>query len=297
MNPIAGLARMFGHPFVRYAFIAGSFVAVAAGLTGYFLVLRAQVFMADALSHVAVAGAMGALAFGIDARLGLFVTTVAVGVTMGLLGRRGRPDDVVIGSVFAWILGLGVLFLTLYTRSRSTGNSTAGVTVLFGSIFGISRSQATTAAVISLATVAALVAIGRPLLFATLDAAVARARGIPVTALGLVFLGLAGLSAAETTQVVGALLLLGLVAAPAGAASHLTTRPFRALWLSAGLALGAMWAGLLLSYLVPKLPPSFAVLACASAIYVVAAVVPSFAPKTAKNAGFGAKHDQAAART
>jgi zinc/manganese transport system permease protein len=270
---------MLGHPFVRYAFVAASAVAVAAGLAGYFLVLRSQVFTADALSHVAVAGAMAALAFGVDARLGLFVATVAVALGMGLLGPRGRPDDVVIGSVFAWILGLGVLFLTLYTRSRSTANSTAGVTVLFGSVFGLSRSHALVAAGISAGTVVVLLLIARPLLFATIDEEVARSRGLPVTALGLGFLALAGVTAAEATQVVGALLLLGLVAAPAGAAQRLTTRPFRAMWLSAVLALGAMWAGLALSYAAPKLPPSFAVIAIAAGFYLLAALGAELRPQ------------------
>jgi len=233
-------------------------------------VLRAQVFTADALSHVAVAGAMAALAFGVDPRLGLFAATVAVAVGMGVLGPRGRPDDVVIGSVFAWILGLGVLFLSLYTRSRSTGNGTAGITVLFGSLFGLSPSRAVTAAAVSAATAVLLLLIARPLLFATVDEAVARARGLPVTALGLGFLALAGVTAAEATQVVGALLLLGLVAAPAGAAYHLTDRPYRALGLSAALALAAMWSGLGLSYAVPWLLPSFAVIAVASLIYLLA---------------------------
>ena len=273
MTLLTGVAHMLGHPFIRYAFLAGSPVALAAGLAGYFLVLRSQVFMADALSHVAVAGAMAALAFGVNARLGLFVATIAVAAGMGILGPKGRPDDVVIGSVFAWILGLGVLFLTLYTRTRSTANGTAGVTVLFGSVFGLSQGQAVTAALISLGVVVLLGVIARPLLFCTLDEAVARARGVPVTALGLGFLALAGVTAAETTQVVGALLLLGLVAAPAGAAQRLTTRPYRAMWLSSLLGLAAMWGGLSLSYAVPSLPPSFAIVATAAGIYLLAAVV------------------------
>ena len=95
------------------AVLGGTAVALAAGLVGYFLVLRAQVFTADALSHVAVTGSMGALAFGADPRLGLFPGTIAVALGMGLIGSRGRPNDVVIGSVFAWILGLRVLFLSL----------------------------------------------------------------------------------------------------------------------------------------------------------------------------------------
>jgi zinc/manganese transport system permease protein len=272
VNPLAGIAHMLAHPFVRYAFLAGSAVAPAAGLAGYFLVLRSQVFTADALSHVAVTGAMAALAFGVDPRLGLFVATVAVALGMGVLGPRGRPDDVVVGSVFAWILGLGVLFLSLYTRSRSTSNATAGVTVLFGSVFGLTRGHALEAAAVSAGAVVGLLLIARPLLFATIDEAVARARGLPVTALGLAFLALAGVTAAEATQVVGALLLLGLVAAPAGAAQRLTTRPYRAMWLSALLALAAMWGGLALSYAAPRLPPSFAVIATAAGIYLLAAL-------------------------
>jgi zinc/manganese transport system permease protein len=268
---VGAVAHLFEHPFIRYAFLAGSGVAVACGITGHFLVLRAQVFTADALSHVAVAGAMAALAFGVDPRLGLFAATIAAAFGMGVLGPRGRPDDVVIGSVFAWILGLGVLFLSLYTRSRSTGNGAAGVTVLFGSVFGLGRSQAVTAAAVSAAAVVLLLLIARPLLFASIDEAVARARGVPVTALGLGFLALAAVTAAEATQVVGALLLLGLVAAPAGAAHRLTDRPYRALWLSAALALAATWSGLALSYAVPRLLPSFAVIAVASGIYLLAA--------------------------
>ena len=118
------MTGMLTHPFMQHAFLAGTAVALAAGLVGYFLVLRAQVFTADALSHVAFTGALAALAAGVDARIGLFAVTILVALGMGALGRRGRPDDVVIGGVFAWILGLGVFFLTLYTTTRSgTGNA------------------------------------------------------------------------------------------------------------------------------------------------------------------------------
>jgi zinc/manganese transport system permease protein len=264
------VTTMFTHPFMQHAFIAGSAVALAAGLVGYFLVLRAQVFTADALSHVAFTGALAALAAGLDARIGLFAVTIIVALGMGALGRRARPDDVVIGGVFAWILGLGVFFLTLYTTTRSgNGNGNASVTVLFGSIFGLSASRAALAAVIALAISAVTVAIARPLLFASLDENVAAARGVPVRLLGFGFLVLVGGTAAESTQVVGALLILGLLAAPAGAASRLTTRPLRALGLSAAIAVASVWIGLTASYAIPKMPPSFAILAVATLIYLV----------------------------
>ncbi|GAA3744396.1 metal ABC transporter permease [Streptomyces tremellae] len=264
-----GWLAAFTHPYFLHAFLAGSAIALAAGLTGYFLVLRAQVFTGDALSHVAFTGALAALAGGYDLRLGLFAGTVAVALLIGTIGRKGRADDVVIGSVFAWILGLGSFFLTLYTTSRSAANGGAGVNVLFGSIFGLSAGQALTAALIAAGICVALLAIARPLLFASLDETVAAARGVPVRMLGFGFLVLVGACAAEATQAVGALLLLGLLAAPAGAAMRLTDRPMRGLALSAGLGLGEMWAGLALSYAVPTLPPSFGIMAAATLVYAL----------------------------
>jgi zinc/manganese transport system permease protein len=262
---------MFTHPFMQHAFLAGSAVGLAAGLVGYFLVLRAQVFTADALSHVAFTGALAALAAGLDARVGLFALTVLVALGMGTLGRRARADDVVIGGVFAWILGLGVFFLTLYTTTRSgSGNGSASVAVLFGSIFGLSASRATATALVALGVGVAVAAIARPLLFASLDEAVAAARGVPVTLLGYGFLALVGVTTAEATQVVGALLILGLLAAPAGAASRLTARPLAGLGLSAATAVASVWIGLAASYAAPRMPPSFAILAVATLTYLVA---------------------------
>ncbi|MFJ9847365.1 metal ABC transporter permease [Kitasatospora sp. NPDC101155] len=261
------MSTVITQDFFQHAVLAGTFIALACGLVGYFLVLRAQIFTGDALSHVAFTGAMAALAGGYDLRLGLFAATIGVGLLIGGLGRRGRADDVVIGSVFAWILGLGAFFLTVYTTSRSGAQGGAGTSVLFGSIFGLHGSQTTVAVAIAGAICVTTLLIARPLLFATLDEAVAAARGVPVRLLGFGFLALVGATAGEATQAVGSLLLLGLLAAPAGAAIRLTDRPFRALALSAALAVAEMWGGLLLSAAAPKLPPSFAIMAVASAVY------------------------------
>jgi zinc/manganese transport system permease protein len=263
-----GFTEMLAHPFIRHALLAGTGIAAACGLVGYFVVLRSQVFSGDALSHVAFTGALAALAFGLDARLGLFVATITVGIALGLLGNQGHADDVLIGTVFTWILGLGVLFLSIFTTSNSTSNGTAGVTVLFGSIFGLSASQAELAAGIGVGICVILVLIARPFLFATLDPDVALARRIPVRVLGVGFLGLVGVCAAEATQAVGALLLLGLIAAPAGAAQRLTSRPYIALWLSALIAIACIWGGITISYLASDVPPTFAITALATVVYL-----------------------------
>jgi zinc/manganese transport system permease protein len=276
-DPFTGIGHMLSEPFIAHALLAGTFIALASGLVGFFVVLRRQVFAGDALSHVAFTGAVAALAIGVDLRAGLFVACVGFAVALAALGRAGpagRANDVVIGSSFAWILGLGVLFLTLYTTSRSAGgDGKAGVSVLFGSIFGLSASQAYVAAGIGLGVAVVVLAIARPLLFASVDEPVAAARGVPVRLLATGFLVLLGVTAAEATQAVGSLLLLGLLAAPAGAAIRLTDRPFRALGLSAGFAVASIWFGLALAYAAPSLPPSFAIMAVATAIFVAAYAV------------------------
>jgi zinc/manganese transport system permease protein len=234
---------------------------------GYFLVLRRQVFTGDALSHVAFTGSLAALAAGLDPRIGLFGTTIAVAVAMGALGRAGHADDVVIGSVFVWMLGLGVLFLSIYTTTSSGANGTAGVSILFGSILGLSAAAARAALATGVAIVLALALIVRPLLFASLDGAVAAASGVAVRALGIAFLALLGLTAAETTQAVGALLLLGLLAAPGAAAHRLTAHPYGGPALAAGFAVAAVWAGLATAYALSELPPSFCIVAFAVLTY------------------------------
>ena len=264
---------MFAPTFMENAFLAGSFIALAGGLTGYFLVLRAQVFAGDALSHVAFTGGLAAVAFTVDVRVGLFAATILAAIAMGALGEHARADDVVIGSFFAWILGLGVLFLSIFTTNQSATNATAGVRVLFGSIFGLSTSDAQLAAVIAGAVGVITLLIARPLLFTTLDLDVARAKGVPIRLLGIGFLALFATEAAEATQAVGALLLLALVAAPAGAAQLLTSRPYRGLALSAAIALASMWAGLALAYEVPSLPPSFAITTIASTGFAIALAI------------------------
>jgi zinc/manganese transport system permease protein len=269
---VVGISEMLSHSFMRNAYLAGTAIAAASGLVGYFVVLRSQVFTGDALSHVAFTGALAALAFGFDARVGLFMAVIAIAVVMGALGDRGHADDVVIGTVFAWILGLGVLFLSVFTTHHATGNSTAGVSVLFGSIFGLDHDRTLVAVVIALVVSAAVVVLARPLLFASIDATIAAARGVPVRALGYAFLVLVGLAAAEATQAIGALLLLSLLAAPAATAQQLSDRPYRALAISMLIAIAGMWIGLALSYEIPKLPPSFAIVATLTAGYLAAAL-------------------------
>jgi zinc/manganese transport system permease protein len=268
---ISGLVHMLSLDFIRHALLAGTSIALLSGLVGYFVVVRAQVFAGDALSHVSYTAALAALAAGVDLRIGLFAGTALVAVLLGVLGGRAAADDVVIGTVFSWILGLGVLFLTLYTTHTSGGNGTANVKVLFGSLFGISASAAATATWIALLAVAALCVLARPLLFASVDRATAAGYGVRVRMLDVAFLVVLGVAAAEASQAIGALLLLGLLGAPAATARLLTDRPWRAFVLSGVLAVAAVWVGIVVAYAAPKVPVSFAIMAATTCGYAAAA--------------------------
>jgi zinc/manganese transport system permease protein len=265
-----------------HALFTGTAVALACGPVGYLLVLRAQVFAADALSHVAFTGALAALALGIDVRVGLFAITVFVALGMGVLGRRGRPDDVVVGGVFAWVLGIGVLFLSIYARGGHGDDGAAGVRVLFGSILGLDRAQTVVAVVIGLVLALTVAFLARPLIFASLDPIVAAVRGVPVQVLGWVFLVLLAVTAAEASQVVGSLLILGLLSAPAGAAIRLTDRPLRGMATATAIAVASVWAGLFLAHEIPKAPPSFAIISVATLAFIVASVTAEDLSDTAR---------------
>lgn len=274
-DPIAAAAGMLAQPFIVHALVAGTAVAIVSGLVGYFVVLRGQVFAGDALGHVAYTGAFAALAVGVDLRIGMFAATIGAGLVLGLLGGRSVADDVTIGTVFSWVLGLGVFFLAYYTTHASNSAATANVNVLFGSIFGISTSAIWAAVAVAAVVAAAILTIARPLLFASVDSAVAAAAGVPVRALGALFLALVGATAAEASQIVGALLLFGLLAAPAAAARRLTPDPWRGLWLAAALATASVWAGIVISYAVPILPVSFTIMSVAAALYAMSFLAPT----------------------
>jgi zinc/manganese transport system permease protein len=271
-GPLTGFANMLDHPFITHALVAGTAVAVVCGLVGYFLVLRGQVFAGDAQGHIAYTGAMAALVAGLDPRAGLFAATIVAGVALGVIGRRGA-DDVAIGSFFSWILGLGALFLTYYTTHGSGNDGTANVNVLFGSIFGISDQARALAVSVAAGLGVVLIAIARPLLFATIDPGVAQAAGVPTRLLSTLFLVIVGVTVAEATQIIGALVVLGLLAAPAAAAARLTTRPWRGFWLSAVLATAAIWIGVTIAYAFPAAPATFTIMSTAATIYLIAAVI------------------------
>jgi zinc/manganese transport system permease protein len=262
-NLFADLGQMLSYEFMRNAFLAGAVVSVVAGIVGYFVILRRTAFAAHALSHVGFAGAAGAVVLSVNPVWGLLVFCLGGAAVMGALGQRIRERDTVIGIVLAFMLGLGVLFIALYN-----GYSTEAYSILFGEILGISTGDVVLTVAIGVVAVAAIGAMYRPLLFASIDEEVAVARRVPVRALSVAFLLTLGLAVAVAVQVVGVLLIFSLLVTPAAVADRLTTRPAGAIAVSVVVARACTWLGLAIGYYF-SYPVSFFITSLAFFAYAV----------------------------
>ncbi|HEY9593292.1 MAG TPA: metal ABC transporter permease [Spirochaetia bacterium] len=254
------------------AFVGATLVAVVSAPVGYFLVLRAQAFAAEAFTDICFAGATGAALVGVSPLGGMVVFALFSAAGLGALGGRARGRGVEVGMVLSFALGLGVLFLSM--GRRSSPNATAAVGILFGSLLSVQWTDIARMLVLEGVSLAALLVMFRPLLYATVDPGSARARGVPVRAVSVAFLVVLALAAASCTLVVGALLATALLIAPAAAAVRVTRGPGRAMLTAAGFGLLIAWGGLLVSFVGPwRHPPAgFAFSALAALVYGIALI-------------------------
>jgi zinc/manganese transport system permease protein len=249
-NLVADIQDMWSLAFMLNAFRAGTVVAVLGALVGWFMVLRRQSFAGHTLALVGFPGAAGAVWLGLGAASGYFAFCLVAALVIAALptGTRGGngEESAVIGTVQAFALALGALFLALHG-----GFLNGAYALLFGSFLGITAAQVTTLAVFALVALAVLFVIGRPLLFASVDADVARAHGVRVRVLGTVFLVLLGAAAAEVGQITGVLLVFALLVLPPATAQLLTARPVPGLVLSVALGLVTVWVALFVGFYSP----------------------------------------------
>ena len=271
-NPVADIQLLFQYHFMHNAYLAGTIVAVVAGVIGYYMVLRGQSFAGHALAHVGFTGATGALLLGLSPLAGLLAVGVASALGMGALERRGTvaggEQSVAIAAVFTFGLGLGLLFLQLYS-----GQAQNAYAILFGAVLGVSDGDVLAIALTGVVALLGLGLMARPLLFASLDPEVALARGVPVRAVSTAFLVLLAFAVAQAVQVVGILLIFALLVTPAATAQRLTSRPSVAVGLSVLLALLFTWLGLAVAYFAPYAVVGFYITTLAFAAYLAVRLI------------------------
>ncbi len=267
-NLVSDFRSMWQYAFMQHAFEAGTIVAIVAGVIGYFVVIRRLSFAAHALSHVGFAGAAGAALIGVNPLYGLLAFTSGGSLAMAALGRKAAARDVQIGTVLAFMLGLGVLFISLYK-----GYATEAYSLLFGEILGISIDDVYITLVAGVFILLAAALLYRRLLFTSLDEDVAEAKGISILALSIGFMLLLAVATSIAVQVVGVLLIFALMVTPAATAQHLASRPKQGIILSVAISLLVTWLGLFVSYYV-SYPVSFFIVSAAFIIYIGSRLIP-----------------------
>ncbi|MDT4945738.1 MAG: zinc/manganese transport system permease protein [Pseudonocardiales bacterium] len=272
-NLIDDVRQMLAFHFMLNALRAGTIVAVVAGAVGYFMVLRRQAFAGHTFAIIGFPGAAGATWLGVSPVFGYFGFCIAGALVIAALPGGGRAnaglggygeESAVIGTVQAFALACGFLFVSLYKGFLSGLNN-----LLFGTIIGVSDDQVVTLLIAGVSCLAALAVLARPLLFSSVDPAVARARGVPVRLVATAFLVLLGVAAAGTSQVTGSLLVFALLVAPAATSARLTARPALGLILSVLIALMVTWVGETIAFYSPY-PIGFWVSSLAFAAFLLA---------------------------
>lgn len=254
--------QILSSAFMRNALIGGTLVALAAGLIGYFIIVRNTAFAAHALAHIGLPGATGAALLGLPVVLGLGVFCIGGALVIGALGKRAHDREVATGTVLALATGFGLFFNSLATKNSSTLTN-----VLFGNLLAITHQQLLTFTALLVILAATVIFVYRPLLFASVNAQVAEAKGVPVKALSILFMALLGVAVTMAVQAVGTLLLFALVVTPAATAIMLTAQPLAAMAISTGISLASVWAGLAVSAIF-NMPPSFVIVTIACVIWL-----------------------------
>ncbi len=270
-NIVGDLRYMLQYEFVRNAFEAGTIIAIVAGIVSYLVVLRRSSFAAHALGHVGFSGAAGAVLIGVNPLYGLLLFTTVSGGGIALLGQKASHRDVEIGTVLAFMLGLGLLFLSFYN-----GYATEAYSILFGDIVGISNSQVLFTLEASLPVLVVLGLVYRKLLFASLDEDVAEAKGMHTLVLGVIFMLALAVAISIAVTIIGVLLIFALTVTPAAIGFRLAKRPLFAVMISVAVALFATWAGIFIGFYEIE-PTSFFIVTIVFVIYVIVRLLPFMA--------------------
>jgi len=250
-------------PLVHGAIIAGLILGVLAGLIGPIIHARDLAFAFHGTSEISFAGAAVALFFGASVTKGAVIGSLVAALILGLLGVKAAARNASIGILLPFGMGIGVVCLSLYK-----GRSSNKFGLLTGQIVAVDTTELSTLVAVAIFVAVCLGIIWRPLFFASVDPESARARGVPMRFLSIVFMLLLGLTTAMAVQLVGALLVLRLLITPTAAAAKVTAHPLAMSLLSIGLATVSAVGGILLS-LGPGLPISPYVTTVSLLIYLV----------------------------
>lgn len=238
------MLEIFQYDFMVRAFEAGIAIGIIAPLIGMFLVVRRYSLMADTLAHVSLAGVAIGLLFQINpifSAIGFSVVS-AFGIEYLSNSRRIFGE-----SVLALFLS-GSLAIAVIILSLAKGFNANLFSYLFGSISTVSTTDLWVTLALAVIVFLNVVLLYKELFFASFDAELAEASGLPVKMLNIMMVMLAAVAIALSLRIVGVLLIGALMVIPAISAMQYG-RSFRfTLILSVVFSLVSVIAGLFASY-------------------------------------------------
>lgn len=274
---IQTLSMYMQFPFVRYALVVGTLIALCASLLGVTLVLKRFSFIGDSLSHVA----FGAMAVAGVLRIAsgmLFVLPVTVLCAVLLLraGGNGRVrGDAALAMISVGALAVGYLLLNLFSTSSNLSGDVCAT--LFGStsILTLSKTEVWLCAVLSVAVVALFTVFYNRIFAVTFDEPFARAVGTRVEACNLLIAVVTAVIIVLAMNLVGSLLISALIIFPALSAMRVFRSFMSVTVCAAALSVLCALAGMLIA-IVGGTPVGSTIVAANIAAYFVFCVIDQF---------------------
>lgn len=255
---------MFQYEFMRYAFLASTFIAITCGVVGVYVVSRNFSFLAHTLSEIGFAGASFAVFIGISPLWGMLIFTLLGSIGVGQLSLHNNQKESAISAISALFIGLGVLFLSI-----SGSSSRYATNILFGSIIGVDLEGVRQLVVLSIIILLLIFAIQRQLNFDSFDHIGALSHEIKTGLIGLIFLICLAMAVSIGSQIVGSLLVFILLTLPASTARYLGKTVFSMIIWAVVVALIGVWAGLYLGF-ITNWPVTFFISIIEVVIYLIA---------------------------
>lgn len=249
MNTGLAVAELLWQPFARNEFmrnalLASALVSVICAIAGTYVVLRGLSFVGDALAHGVIPGIALALLFGIPGVVGAAIGAVVMMGGVSVITSRVRLSaDTAIGLLFVGMLSLGVII-----TSRSTSFVGDITRILFGELLGVDTSDLAWQAAVLVVVAAIAFVAHRPFVLMSLDDGLARTSGFSVKFFHGLMLTMVAMAVVGSFQLVGTLLVLGLLVAPAATGALLARRVSSMMLVASLCGVTSSYVGLLTSY-------------------------------------------------
>lgn len=233
----------FGYAYMVNAMWVSALVGGVCAFLAAFLMLKGWSLIGDALSHAIVPGVAGAWMLGLPFSVGAFFSGgLAAGAILFLSQRTRLKEDVIIGLIFSSFFALGLFMASVSPTPVDLQ------TIIMGNILAITPEDTLQLVIIAGVSLAALLATWRDLAAIFFDETHARAVGLRVNALRLMFFTILAACTVAAMQTVGAFLVICLVVTPGAAAFLLSDRIGRVLAISVTIGAVTSFLGAWLSY-------------------------------------------------